>query len=152
MRRNKTSFVLLVTLVCFGTIALGQVTSQVNSEGYVVLSGEGVELLGIDLISAAGNLVPDSPGDLDASASPFAFTLSNAEDQVTYGNLTDPVLLDGELVLGLKYAGDSADFAADMSGSWGGPVADGTIAFVPEPNGYLMALFAVIGLLGWRRR
>ena len=140
---------------------IGTLTGVVNEDGFVVLTAnEPIEAAGIDLQSAAGNLIPVSE---EIGSLPFTFFLSNTPNQITWGNLGSTVTLDGDFVTGAGYNGDPE---GDLLGFWGNgatPVAfaitAGTAApvvpgneVIPEPNAISLAWFAMVGLLGLRNR
>lgn len=140
-RTSILSFLLLVAVCNFAT---AQITGSVNSDGKVVLSGDNVPVLGVELKSAGGFLIP-----VDTNlAAPFEFFLRNTPEQIIYGSLVNEVVIDGDLVLSAGYA-NPGGFEGDLIGQWGGPeivgaVSDGPIRFVPEPSAGGMLLFAAI--------
>ena len=147
-----TPLICFLCLVLAGNIAYAQVTATVSSDGYVVLSGTDLDLIGIDLMSAGGHLIP-IPND---DASPFSFLLKNVPTQITYGNLVGSVRLDGELKLS---AGYEVTDVFDLNGQWGATGAgnDGAIAFpnppiVPEPGTFGLMLTAMLSIGLFRRR
>ena len=145
----------LVFAFATSLVAQAQVTGEVRDGFIVVIAESPVEAAGLDFVSAGGNLVPvpDPPG-----SSPFTFFLSNSPNQITWGNLGSTVTIDGEFVTQAGYSGDNPE--GDLTASWGmgaTPVAfpvtvPSTGPVVPEPTSGLMAAFAAIGLLGFRRR
>ena len=144
-------------LVLVANTSHAQVTATVNSEGFVVLTGSNIDLIGVELMSEGGHLVPVPDDD----PAPFGFLLKNESTHITYGSLTSVVLLDGELALS---AGYNLTDNFDLVGQWGAQGAgnDGPIAFpnppvapdplVPEPESLtlLLAGIAAVGL--FRRR
>ena len=139
-------------------IAQAQVTGEIRDGKIVVIASEPVEAAGLDFQSPAGRLVPvpDPPG-----ASPFTFFLSNTANQITWGNLGSSVTIDGELATEAGYTGDPT---GDLELFWGdgatpvafpvsvgGPVTPPN-EVVPEPASGALAAFAVLGMLGFRRR
>ena len=135
----------------------GPLAGSINEDGFIVLSAsESLAVAGIDLQSAAGNLVPISD---EVGSAPFAFFLSNTPNQITWGNLGSTVTLEGDFVTGAQYNGD--DPAGDLTAFWGdGPTpvafaigaAGGVAPVVPEPSGISLASLALLGLLGLRTR
>ena len=128
----RTTTYIFLGLFLASSLAHGQViTATLDDSDFIVISGEAVPLLGLDFESPAGLLVP-IPGD---QSDPFGFLLENMPTQVTFGSLTEPVVVDGDLTLGVQYTGDiNGD---DLVGSWGGPEFDGAISFPtapPEPS------------------
>ena len=133
-------------------------STWVSDNKSVVISshGESIELLGVDLKSAGGHLIPVSNND----ASPFSFLLTNNPNQITYGSLSDTVDLQGELVLTARYAESPETFVTDVTGEWGSVVDGGGIAaqvaapVLPEPYAgtILLQAMGVLFLLRQRRR
>lgn len=137
----------IVTLTALSAHA--QVSGVVNEDGFIEITGNGEEAAGIDLISAGGFLVP-IPGN---DATPFTFLLSNTADQITWGSLGSTVTLDGTLVTGASYTG--TDPLVDLTASWGDgadPVAFPVAPVIPEPTAGLLAVFAALGMMGFRGR
>lgn len=123
----QTKRIVFLGLFLAATAAHGQITASLNESDFIVISGSGVPLLGLDFESQAGLLVPIP----EANPDPFGFLLENLPTQVTYGSLTDPVVIDGDVTLGVGYTGDiNGD---DLIGSWGGPEFDGAISFPTSP-------------------
>ena len=152
---------LLSTCVLFGSFAevTAQITGSINEDGFIIISGNGESLVGVDFISEGGFLIPVPPGDLTAPADPFQFLLANSPTQVTFGNLSpaSDVVVDGDLVLPVGYDALGQDLMAE----WGSREADVPTAFpvvlrstvLPEPSGGSLAFLACISLaLGRRRR
>lgn len=109
-------------------LAFGQISASLDDENFIVLSGTDVPLLGVDLSSAGGFLVPVP----DESPEPFDFLLQNESTQITFGSLPPAsVVVDGELTLSVQYTGDIT--GDDLIGSWGGEELDGAIAFPTSP-------------------
>jgi len=137
----------------------GPLTGVIKEDGFVVLTAsQPVKAAGIDLQSAAGNLIPVSD---EVGAVPFTFFLSNTSNQITWGNLGSTVTLEGIFVTGAGYIGDPE---GDLLGFWGnGPtpiafaissVADPIVpeAVIPEPTALSLAWLAMLGVLGLNRR
>jgi len=153
----KTILASLAVFSLAASFAHAQVTGAINSDGFFVITGNGEVAAGVDLISADGLLIPaaDPPG-----AAPFQFLLSNTASQITWGNLGAGVTLDGEFVTGAGYTGD--DPANDLTAAWGdgsnpvafpiGAPAAPVDEIIPEPATGILSAFAVIGMLGFRRR
>lgn len=100
-----------------------------DAQNRLVISGDNIELIGIDLKSASGSLIPaeqitatldlleeENLGN-DNNAAPFQFFLQNTKYEITFGSLTSSVSLNGSLTLnaGWDFSGD-----ADLLGEWGG--------------------------------
>ena len=149
-------------LLCFLTVAMvaescrAQVDLTVSPEGQIVLLGTGIDLVGVDLISAGGYLVPPDEDNPD----PFAFFLENSSSQITYGVLGTSVPLDGKLPLTAYYrTSDNVDIAQDLAQSQWGGLGDGNqgpIGFplppTPEPGAGTLALLGCVCLFGITRR
>lgn len=157
---NRTPLILFFCGIVSSNLGAQTVTGTINDDGFIVVSGDSVELFGVDLISEGGFLVPIEGND----ASPFGFLLQNSAKQITYATLGEPLKLNGDLVLSAGYK-NGPGFDGDLTGEWGGPVLDGVVSFVapasetlvpvpdvPEPNSGLLALLGVGALLGVRRR
>jgi hypothetical protein len=146
-----------VLLVSF-TAATAQITGSIDEDGFIVISGNGESLVGVDFISEGGFLIPIPPGDLTAPADPFQFLLANSPTQVTFGNLSpaSDVVVDGDLVLSVGYDALGQDLRAE----WGSRAADIPTGFpvvlrstvLPEPSGASLAVLSCIPLLLVRRR
>ena len=158
----KTFFAALA-LCCMvvATANADHIRGSVNADGKIVISNSGADtepLAGLDLISAGGNLVPDPAGN----AAPFQFQLAGTANQITYGNLGTAVdvAAGAEIVTTAGYnTAAGADIAADLATStWGMGVTPTALPFdgggpvIPEPATGLMAIFAALGCLGFRRR
>ncbi len=89
-------------------------SGYVNADGKIVLSGNGQELLGLELVSPSGLLVP-APND---SAVPFQFAIENSSSQVVLGNVGFTTTIDGDVATDIGYVGD--DPATEIIASWGG--------------------------------
>lgn len=141
--------------------AHSQISAALNDEGFVVLSGENVELLGLEFTSDGGWLVPVEGDD----ATPFGFLLENSVNQITYGSLNTTVMINGDVTLGAAYAlpeGEVADLLASWGGIEDGPPIPLAVAFptaptpptdgggaggtpvIPEPSAGLMAGMGVL--------
>lgn len=148
---SRTPLFIFFCLACSHSLLAQDVTGWLRGDQSVVISGSKVELLGLDLKSAGGFLVPIPNND----PAPFSFLLENISTQITYASLSDAVLLDGEIVLSARYVGPESTRADDLVGEWGGPVLDGMINFqqtpqVPEPASNLLLIFGSLMLLGFR--
>jgi len=151
-----------IFLIALAGNSQAQLTGSVNDDNQIVLStlGDPVELIGIDLLSEGGYLIP-VPGGASASAAPFGFLLANTAEQVTYGSVGNAVTIDGELVLAAGYDTGAGDIANDLVAQFGDLTPDSapiSIAFspaqpiVPEPGTGLMLLLGSAGLGLFRRR
>lgn len=103
---------------------------------------------GIEFKSAAGNLVP-----VPARASdPFDLIVRNIPTNIVLGNLGTTIELgpNSRTATAAKYNGDAA--GGDLQAFLGVGVLPIAIPIVPEPATGLMAAFAGLGVLGFRRR
>jgi len=112
------------------------VSVTVNEQGFLVLVGKNVPLVGVDFQSPSGSLIPTSNASRlsesqplsslpVAGAEPFQFFLENLPRQVTMGIITEPAILNGTVTLNVGW--DFSTGAADLRGSWGGPEFDGAL-------------------------
>lgn len=156
---------LLATIAIVGlaaSFANAQVELGLEGSDFVLSNNgsEAVGLLGLNVSSADGGLVaPENGGPL------FAFTLPSTANLVSVGNLGTAYELGGgasKVVTGVQYTGstdDKGDWSNFAGSSTGGASGVSDVAFptlppnnTPEPAGGLLAAFAVMGLLGFRRR
>lgn len=152
-----------VIFFCFGflsalfsaSVSAQTVSGTVNDDGLIVISGT-LDLIGIDLHSPGGYLIPVSSGEAD----PFDVLVTNSPKEVLFGSVgvSNALSLDGELVLAAGYDGGDV---FDLFGSWGGPLdgQEGSIAFtapsvpaVPEPGAGFLATVCLLSLLSLRGR
>ena len=111
------------------------VSLTVNEQGFLVIAGNNVPLIGISVESPSGSLVPipnASPPDsleaiaaLSVSADPFEFLLDNQPTRVTMGSITNPFILNGTYTLDIGW--DFTSGTTDLVGLWGGPEFDGAM-------------------------
>lgn len=149
---------LLATIAIVGLAAsFAQAQIELNLDGgeFTIknIGGDTEGLLGLDVKSADGGLVaPEGGGPL------FAFTLPSTVNAVSLGNLgtTYDLAAGATAKTGVQYTGTSSilqpgtNFAGSSTGGQGGVTG---VAFpIPEPASGLMAAFALMGLLGFRRR
>ena len=158
-------FAAIAIVLAAANLATAEVTGSVNGDGKIVISASpAVTAAGLNLQSAGGYLDPIPPGDLTASAAPFAFLLANNANQITWGNLGAGVVIDGDLVTSAGFTGTADNF--DVTAAWGDgpnqvafsvagpavvapPVTDPT---TPEPASGILAALGALGVLGFRRR
>ena len=95
----------------------------------IVLTGSGEQVIGLELVSASGSLIP-SAGDV---ADPFQFLLSNFETGVTFGSLSSGPTIDGDVTLPVQW--DVTSSAADLVVRYGPADTD-----VLLPSGVLAPL------------
>ena len=157
---KRTTLTLFLCLLFAGILPAQNLAGSLNDDGFIVLSGEGLTLVGFELKSAAGLLVP-VPED---NADPFQLLLANNTSQIAYAAPGAPVTLEGELILAAGYNGTVESFFSDVSGNWGGPVVDvgGAISIsipqeplaeiLPEPSGLQMLCVGAFVLAMLRRR
>lgn len=90
------------------------VTVTLDDDNFIVLQGDEINLLGVDVISQGGHLTP-----VQGSAEPFDFFLANTPNQVTFGNLGRLELLaDGRMWLPVQW--DPSAGGEDLQVQWGG--------------------------------
>ncbi len=161
---NRTFFILTLGILSalLPASASGQtVSGTVNEDGFVVVSGTGVDLIGIDLQSPGGFLIP-VPDAAQGQAAPFEVLVINTPNEILYGSIgiNNAVTLDGDLVLSAGYDGGNSDIF-DLVASWGGPLdgQEGPISLtapstpsIPEPSAGLLASVAFLSLLSLRVR
>lgn len=127
MRTWQLVIVMLLTRVHAG---FADVSVSLDESNRFLLHGEGEQLLGIEFRSPSGSLVPD----IDESASPFSFLVSNTPSKVTYGNLGNALTLNGTVALDSGW--DSTSGIRDITAAWGdGPnVRDAILHYGRLPN------------------
>jgi len=141
----------------------GPLSGQLNQDGFLVITfTRRTSLAGIDLQSAAGNLIPVSN---EVGAEPFTFFLTNTPNQITWGNLGSSVIFEPGDQFATS-AGYNGDPTGDLRGFWGdggidefpisvsdaiNPVAPSN-EIIPEPGTSLLAWSALIGPLAFRQR
>lgn len=111
--RSAVIFFALIGLLMSVTNAHGQIRGGLFEGRIFLFADDPAETAGIDLQSSAGLLVPvaDPPG-----ASPFTFFLANTQNQITWGNLGNTVLIDNAW----EAAGYTGDLeTGDLVGFWG---------------------------------
>lgn len=116
-RMKLTSVASLLLCIAFSGQVLSQGLSAVlNDDGLIVVSGDNISLVGFELQSNDGLLVPVPNNNPE----PFQLLLANNEKQIAYAAPSEPVLLTGDLVLGAGYDGTAEQFYSDIVGEWGG--------------------------------
>ena len=108
----------------------------------------------LNLLSPAGHLVENAAGvdpfgtRIDALA-PAQYSYAKLGGKVTFADGTTTVMN-----VGYNLGAAGADAPSDFAIQWDTPenTAGTTVSFVPEPATGLMAIFAGIGMLGFRRR
>lgn len=141
----------LVSLTAVSVYAEGHISGSINDDGKIVVTATQPQpTAGLNFQSAGGHLVPGE------APTPFLFYLSNTPNSVVYAIVPGTVTLDGDLVTQTGYAGDDPVNDLTLSYGAGGGVE---VAFpvqapvvIPEPASGLMAVFGLLGLLGFRRR
>ena len=119
------SIVLVVGLLA--TQGFAQIVASLDNEGFFVLNGDGEELLGVDIMSPLGALIPPASND----AAPFTFLLSNTENQITYGNLGAATVIDGAVKLTARF--DPFVNDPDVTVAVGIGPASESVLFTPGP-------------------
>ena len=120
-RMNQISLAsLLLCLSISGQVFSQGLSAALNDDGLIVVSGENISLVGFELLSGDGLLVPVPNNNPE----PFQLLLANNERQIAYAAPSEPVLLSGDLVLGAGYDGSAEQFFTDIVGEWGGLTED----------------------------
>lgn len=107
-------------------------------------------------IQAGGIELAAEPGILTqgTNPAPFAFFIPNgsAPGNVTLGVLGTPVTLDGRVELDVAVSATAT--TGDIAATWGDGATPTAfpVGVIPEPSGFLLAAFGVMGLLGLRVR
>ena len=148
----------LATIAVLGLFAgLAHAQSELSLQDggeNLVLTNKGTEAVagvrGLEIVSAGNHLNNSGAGS-------FGFVLGNTAGKVTLGALADVAFAPGAvLTTGTTYSGPKgvAEFAEDLDATrLGVGTSQVPVTFpVPEPATGLMAAFAVLGLLGIRRR
>lgn len=109
-------------VVLFGFIATNSYSQEiqvvVDEQDYFVIQGESLELLGFQLESPSGSLIPNP----NADSSPFQFYLANKTTTVGLGSLGETVSVSGSLKLPTQW--NSAG-QKDVGFLWGNLTEDG---------------------------
>lgn len=153
---------------CLFVSAFFAIHSQANADFYLsldaetsrlVLHGSQEEIVGIDLQSDSGFLVPGPSDD----SSPFEFSLVNTNTQIAYGSL-GRVSISGEVALPAGWHPEQhAEFSPDnifaqvglaMNGGLNEQLVEdvSVVPFVPEPSSGLLACLSLLSALFLRRR
>lgn len=88
-------------------------SGYVDGNGRIVLVGSGEELLGMELRSPQGLLIPAA----GTNADPFDFQIVNEPEQVVLGNAGNAVRIEGEVVTAIGYAGTNPE--TELVATWG---------------------------------
>ena len=154
-------FAIAITILLTAALsANAQVTGVVGAEGGITIStngndtaggGPSVGMVGLDVASASGSLVPYDPPAAPVHT-PFLFFLSNTESSIVMASVPAPATVEDDAIV-VGYTGAGGD---DLTLSYGDAnsqqVSFPSAPAVPEPATGLMAAFAALGLLGFRRR
>ena len=94
-RMNQISLAsLLLCLSISGQVFSQGLSAALNDDGLIVVSGENISLVGFELQSGDGLLVPVPNNNPE----PFQLLLANNERQIAYAAPSEPVLLSGCLL------------------------------------------------------
>ncbi len=145
---RRASFCLLVASVIFATY--GQANAELSisldaDTSRIVLHGDQDEIVGIDLRSELGYLVPGPTGD----NGPFELSLINTNKEIAYGSL-GKVVISGSIALPAGWKTDaefsSPNILAQVGLAMNGGLDQQLVADVPvvpfdvpEPNSGLLA-------------
>lgn len=135
MRYQQVVFVCLC--VAFGgsvPSTLAQVVATLDEASFFVLHGTGVQMLGLQIESESGGLMP-IPDSVPNRRAPFQFLLKNTNDTISYGNLGTFFTLDGSVKLEARWNSNWTTHDVEMT--WGG--ANGTEAVTLSDNFYEFA-------------
>lgn len=105
-----------------------EVTVSINAENKLVLSGNDVSMIGVEILSESGSLIPVA----DDSSAPFEVLLFNDETQFSAGSFAEPFVLNGDFVMNVGWDPDST--AMDLVVNYA-PDATLLDAVVFEPAG-----------------
>ena len=154
-------FAIAITILLTAALsANAQVTGVVGAEGGITIStngtdtgggGDSVGMVGLDVASASGSLVPYDPPAAPVHT-PFLFFLSNTPNSIVMASVPAPATVEDDAIV-VGYTGAGGD---DLTLSYGDAnsqqVSFPSAPAVPEPATGLMAAVAALGLLGFRRR
>ena len=107
-----------ILFFCTARLAANELAVFVNDEDHFVLSSDGIELLGVQLESASGSLIPDLTGD----TGPFQLQMQNDSNIVMFGSLGAGVQVDGSMILPTRW---NPTGMRDVGFRWGSPDDDG---------------------------
>jgi hypothetical protein len=157
---SRLSILVALAVAAIGfwpTCCPAQIFITRNEDGLLSFRAEGdqvgAEVVGLNLLSSAGLLLPDPNEPPDPS--PFTVLLESNPDQIAYGILPDPLVLGPEQFLTAGYQGSRGQFlAADFEFDWGNDTQnDATVLeYIPEPSAAALAwLSLLVGLPTLRR-
>ena len=155
-------FAIAITILLTAALSANaqDVLGVVGLEGGITISTDGnktdgagpsVGMLGLDIASASGSLVPYDPPAAPVHT-PFLFFLSNTPNSIVMASVPAPATVEDDAIV-VGYTGAGGD---DLTLSYGDAnsqqVSFPSAPAVPEPATGLMAAVAALGLLGFRRR
>ena len=153
-------FAIAITILLTAALsANAQVTGVVGADGITISTngnstgggGESIGMVGLDVASASGSLVPYDPPAAPVHT-PFLFFLSNTPNSIVMASVPAPATVEDDAIV-VGYTGAGGD---DLTLSYGDAnsqqVSFPSAPAVPEPATGLMAAVAALGLLGFRRR
>jgi len=97
------------------------ISVSTNASNQLVISGNDVDLLGLNFQSTSGSLIPITNGGAD----PFEFVLENTTTQITLATIFNPVVLNGSLTLDIGWNFGTGEL--DLVAEWGDEFDDGYI-------------------------
>ena len=143
---NKTITLTIFFLLSFCALSSAQdLEGSVDKNGLISLTplNGPLDVVGVDFQSEGGFLVPtDDP-------SPWGIVISKTNERVTLGTLGASVVLDATLTTNVGYTGSSPE--TDLIANYGTGVREVRFPVIPEPSSALLSLFAIVGVLGFRR-
>ena len=153
-------FAIAITILLTAALsANAQVTGVVGAGGGITIStngnstgggGESIGMVGLDVASASGSLVPYDPPAAPVHT-PFLFFLSNTESSIVMASVPAPATVEDDTIV-VGYTGDGGDLTLSYGDANSQQVSFPSAPAVPEPATGLMAAVAALGLLGFRRR
>ena len=155
-------FAIAITILLTAALSANAQVTGVYGGGGITIStngndtgggGESVGMVGLDIASSTGSLVPYDPPAAPVHT-PFLFFLSNTESSIVMASVPAPATVEDDTIV-VGYTGTDG---SDLTLSYGDadsqqvsfPAASAPV--VPEPATGLMAAVAALGLLGFRRR
>lgn len=159
LRIMKTLAIIMSFLLTANIVAHAQILGTLRGEQIIISTnghdtnggGDSVLMVGLEISSSSGSLVPFDP----ALADPFAFLLSNTPDSIVMASVPVPaVVADDQVRFGLRGDFDPSNYTASY-----GDANSHRVAFpicsrtcFPEPQSGVLATMAVLCLLGFARQ
>ena len=154
----KKIAITITLLLSANFIAHAEVTGVVRGDQIIIstngfdVTGNGadVSMVGLEVLSFSGSLIPFDP----AIADPFAFFLSNTPDSIVMASVPAPaVVADDQIKIGFRGDFEIEDFNVSYGDADSQRIAVHLMSHpYPEPGSGGMAVVAALGLLGIRRR